>query len=262
MNFVENVNDKDLLYRHFVKDPATFAYHIGDLDNFFYKDCRWPSILDRDGNIIDTILIFTGLATPTVMIFALTRNLKNHLEQFVRIFPERFFCHFDKDFRELLRQKYNEQSLGTHLKMEYFPKGELTYDPSDEKIIRLDKSNLKQLEQLYVLSYPDNYFHERMLETSKYFGYLRDGNIIGVSGVHVYSKEYKTAVLGNIATAKEFRGKGIASLLTGKLVKELRSEGMTISLNVKADNFEAIRCYKKLGFKVSREYEEALFISK
>ena len=33
--------NKERLSEHFQKDPVLFAYHLGDLDDFYFKDCQW-----------------------------------------------------------------------------------------------------------------------------------------------------------------------------------------------------------------------------
>jgi predicted GNAT family acetyltransferase len=80
-----------------------------------------------------------------------------------------------------------------------------------------------------------------------------------VAGVHVYSKEFKVAALGNITTHKDHRGKGLASAVTGTLCRKLVDEGLSVCLSVKAENASAIACYQKLGFTTACEFEEGLF---
>ena len=98
-----------------------------------------------------------------------------------------------------------------------------------------------------------------MLETGKYFGCFDDNEIVCASGVHVHSDLYKISVLGNIATRPDHRGKGLATAVTASLLSEVRAGGNIVSLNVKDDNFAAIKCYKRLGFELHCEYEESLF---
>ncbi len=69
------------------------------------------------------------------------------------------------------------------------------------------------------------------------------------------------AALGNIATDPALRGQGLAHRATAQLCHTLLATVETIGLNVKADNAAAIACYRKLGFDVAAEYEEAMFDS-
>ena len=98
-----------------------------------------------------------------------------------------------------------------------------------------------------------------MLETGKFVGLVRDGRLVSIAGVHIYSPKYKIAVLGAIATLPEERGHGFAAVLTSHLCDQLIKEKLMICLNVKADNQPAIQSYRSLGFEKVHEYQEALF---
>lgn len=98
-----------------------------------------------------------------------------------------------------------------------------------------------------------------MLGTGKYFGYFDNDKIAGISGIHVYSKEYKVAALGNITTGIEYRGKSVCTKLTSALCSDLFKTVDLIGLNVSESNVAAIRCYEKTGFKEYAGFEECMF---
>jgi ribosomal protein S18 acetylase RimI-like enzyme len=250
--------DKKKLQHHFEKDRVLFAYHLGDLDDFHFERCQWAAAYGRSPRIDDVVLIYTGLETPTVLAFGLSERFRSLLESLLDLLPERFHCHFQEKSRDIFRSRYREKPLGMHLKMKLG-----TFAPASDidnvKVIRLDGSHEPGLRELYDVAYPDGYFDSRMLATGKYFGYLVDDRVLAVAGIHVYSDEYKVAVLGSITTHPDHRGRGLATALTSHLTAELVSEGKLVCLNVKADNLPAIHCYEKLGFETIYEYEEALF---
>jgi len=82
--------------------------------------------------------------------------------------------------------------------------------------------------------------------------------LVSVAGVHVYSPRYRVGVVGNVTTHPAYRGKGLGTAVCARLCKELLQTVDHIGLNVKADNIPAIASYKRLGFEVVGEYEEAL----
>jgi predicted GNAT family acetyltransferase len=84
---------------------------------------------------------------------------------------------------------------------------------------------------------------------------------VSVAGIHIHSKRYKLAALGNIATHPDYRGQGLAKASCAKLCQELIRTVDHIGLNVKADNASAIGCYEKLGFKHIARYEECMLES-
>jgi predicted GNAT family acetyltransferase len=98
-----------------------------------------------------------------------------------------------------------------------------------------------------------------MLHTGKYLGVFDRHRIIAVAGVHVSSDKHRVAVLGNVTTRPDYRGRGLATRLTYTLTRELVNENKMVCLNVKADNTPAITCYEQLGFVTEHQYREALF---
>src|SRR5664280_357173 len=83
-------------------------------------------------------------------------------------------------------------------------------DPNDKNIRKLSIEDLAIIKELYSVSYPQNWFDSRMLETNKYYGYFINYKLVGVSGIHVFSEEYKVAALGNIATHPDYRGQQLS----------------------------------------------------
>lgn len=251
--------DKKRLLEHFRKDPVLFAYHIGDLDDFHFEHCQWGATYGRSPRIDDVTLLYTGLDTPTLLAFGLTDKFQPLLRELIPVLPNRFHCHFQEKDRALFREHFSETDLGSHQKM-YLkdlrpPQREV---PSDS-IVRLTPDDEPALKELFEQAYPSNYFVPRMLESEKYLGYKEDDRIVAVTGIHALSREHKVAVLGNITTHPDYRGRGLAGALTSHLLEELTADGHMVCLNVQQNNAAAIRCYEKLGFVKVHEYVEALY---
>ena len=123
---------------------------------------------------------------------------------------------------------------------------------------RLTVKDINEIHNLYEISYPNNWFNERMLKTGQYFGIKQKNKLISIAGVHVYSERYRVAALGNITTHPEYRNKGFGKLVTAALCQSLVRNIDHIGLNVNVDNTGAITCYKNLGFEVVGSYEECL----
>jgi ribosomal protein S18 acetylase RimI-like enzyme len=154
-----------------------------------------------------------------------------------------------------LGKAYHLENHGEHLKMALVHR--LAVDSCDcPDTCTLGCDDVNEIVEFYPRCYPGNWFDPRMLETGQYFGVRKEGCLISVAGIHVYSPEYKVAALGNIATTPSHRNKGYARQATAKTCQSLLNNVDHIGLNVKADNNTAISCYKKLGFDVVASYTE------
>src|SRR5437868_2648858 len=79
----------------------------------------------------------------------------------------------------------------------------------------------EDLEELYSISYPGNWFDARMLETDHYFGIYDGKQLASIAGIHVYSPHYKVAVLGNVTTHPDYRKLGMGTATCAKLCQVL-----------------------------------------
>jgi ribosomal protein S18 acetylase RimI-like enzyme len=253
----ETKNKKDL-YKHFSKDVYLFAYHIGDLDDFFFPDCTWFGLYN--GNILEeVILMYSGLSVPTLLVFGALEKIPVLIQGIIPRLPNRFYCHFQKEYGTYFREQYRIKSLGTHLKMKYVGSlSKLVMSETSNPILFKEEDKDKIIE-FYKEAYPNGYFEPYMLRTGKYYGIKINDEIKSVAGVHVYSEKNRIAVLGNIATHHNIRGKGLAKNCIIKLLKSFNGKIDYIGLNVKEDNYPALKLYRKLGFEVHSSYEEGFF---
>lgn len=252
---VNTIRDKTVILNFLSENPGLYLYLIGDLDDFFWPNTKWFAVTQND-SIKSIALLYSG-ETPTFLLFHegdavyssfLIKSIKNEL-------PETFNVHLSPGLINIFGGENILKNYGHNLRMV------LTKIPgpvSDNHIRRLGLSDLEEMRSFYSISYQGNWFDSRMVETGKYFGYFIGNSLVGVSGIHVYSREYRVAALGNIATHPDFRGKKIACKLTVALCEDLRNDTDTIGLNVNSGNIPAIRCYENAGFEIYSSYDECL----
>jgi len=253
---VQVLHNKSTIENFLLKSPGIHAYCIGDLDDFFWSQTCWYALVDN-GQIQSIALLYVGTETPTLLIFYDdSPTFSNELLIRIKtILPSKFYAHLGMGLIDVFGMQNAIEYYGVHYKM-VLDKNPLGIN--DSNIRKLTIMDLPKLLDFYSISYPNNWFDEKMLKTNMYYGYFNADKMIGVAGVHVYSREYKIAALGNIATHPDYRGQKIGYKLTSKLCEDLIETVDTIGLNVSSKNDFAIKCYKGIGFEIIGEYEEFL----
>ena len=76
-----------------------------------------------------------------------------------------------------------------------------------------------------------------------------------VGKINTSLSSFSRSQIGGVYVRPEFRGRGIASIMTYVFAEKLISKGLGISLFVKKRNIPAKAVYKKLGFKILGDYQ-------
>lgn len=248
---------KDEIEKFLRQNTFLHLYEIGDLDDFFWQYTTWYA-LKMQNQIQQLVLLYTGTPyLPTLV--GLTDEpanvMRELLDEILPFLPKRFYTHLSSNLVTTFTEDYHIRSQGTYYKMALTNR--LCLEAVDtSNVIPLSVADWSQLRTLYGMSYPENWFDPRMLETGCYYGIRHGTDLVSVAGIHVYSQKYKVAALGNITTHPQFRGRGLATVVCAKLCQELLYKLDHIGLNVKSDNISAIACYQNLGFEQVATYNE------
>lgn len=254
------LHDKGTLEQFLRRNTWLHLYELGDLDDFFWQYTTWYALKDAE-EIQELVLLYTGLEILTLL--GITENLatmRDLLHSIMPLLPRRFYAHLSGDLAAVFAHDYHVKSHGLHkiYKMALLDTSRL--DMVDTSgVVPLTIVDVNDLQTLYRISYPENWFDPRMLETGHYYGIRRDARLVSVAGVHVYSPQYKIGVLGNVTTHPDYRGQRLGTVVCAKLCRALLETVAHVGLNVRADNASAIACYKRLGFEIIGEYDEGLF---
>lgn len=254
------LRNKNVIEAFLRKNVCLHIYSIGDLDDFFWQDTQWYA-LKEDDEIQALALIYTGQRIPTLQALSVQADpMRKLLRSISHILPGRFHAHLSPGVEEVFKGRYEMESCEQHYKMLLNSK-RLPDSIDCSQVIRMTEDDLGQMLQLYEEAYPGNWFDPRMLQTRQYFGMKIDNKLVSVAGIHVYSKTYGVAALGNITTHPDFRGRDIAQTVTVRLCQSLLENVDHIGLNVKADNTAAIALYEKLGFEITALYYECMIFT-
>jgi ribosomal protein S18 acetylase RimI-like enzyme len=156
--------------------------------------------------------------------------------------------------RDVLEARYRASSWDRMVRMA-LPSPPGPAAPSDARLLSLP--DLPALASLLARREGFAPFTAEMLRHGVYAGVRAGGELVAVAGTHVVAAERGVAALGNVFTAPEARGRGLARAATAAVIEELVARGCDrVVLNVAADNEAALRLYRRLGFVTACEFWE------
>jgi ribosomal protein S18 acetylase RimI-like enzyme len=236
-------------------DSELHVYSLGDLDKSFWPHTTWYG-WETNGQLEELVLVYTGQVLPTVLAISRQREtMRKSLGEIAPLLPALFYAHLSPGVDEAFHGSHAIESHGPHYKMALRDVSHV-WDVDCSGAVELTRRDSDDLTRLYEQSYPGNWFNARMLATGQYYGLRANGRLVSAAGVHVYSKQYRVAAIGNIVTHPAYRCRGYARQVTARLCQSLLPTVEHIGLNVKADNDAAIACYQGLGFENVAPYGE------
>jgi GNAT superfamily N-acetyltransferase len=232
--------DPALLRTVFARHPAASLYLWSDLVEPFFSQCRWFVTGEA------ALLWFGGLSAPSLQTTGEAGDAAVLLDQLHAVLPREAWikappeheAHFARHFALTRRSE-----LTVMLREAPLP-------PVPGPVRRLAPGEpLAPLFELYS-SYPGHFFEAASLEGNIYYVAEQDGRPVSIAGTHTAAPAEGVAVLGNIVTAPEFRGRGLARRCIAAAARELESLGCRLTgLHVDSTNDAALSCYRGLGFR-------------
>jgi predicted GNAT family acetyltransferase len=259
---VVELRDRDVIARFCRRRPAVHAYELGDLDDFFWPHTRWLG-WEGDGRLEQLALVYDEPDPPVLLALAEEpeRAMADLLETIATELPASVYAHLSPGLVDALAPALTPAGAPIpHRKLALADPDRLDQHDTLQAVL-LSSADVGEVERFYARAYPGTWFQARMLDTGRYVGIRRGGQLACVAGVHVWSPTWGVAALGNVATLPALRGAGLATAACARLCLVLLDDGIdVISLNVRADNDAAIRSYEKLGFAHAADYVEVMLI--
>lgn len=235
------------------RDPVAAAYQIADLDSEYSRFCRWFGAGPEGGELDAVVLLYTALSMPVVLTYGTQRGVEAIFDTFHTDVPGRMLIHMQPDHLDGVHAHFHCEDLRPMLRMG-MRREDFKRAHSSVEVQALRVRDIGEIIDLYRF-YPDNFFEPAQIESGHYYGVRRDGRLVSVAGIHVFSPEAKVACLGNIVTHPDYRGQGLSSACTCHLCGQLIDEGAEVfALNVARHNRSAVRVYRKLGFEGHTTY--------
>lgn len=256
--YAVETNDRALLRSVLASSPVRAAYMLGDLDPNYVRYTRWFVASDEpDGPIGAVAMLYSGLRIPVVLTYGEARLLRPALSRVLELMPGPAYLQIQQGHDAAVAQLYDVSPLRPLVRMGLTRNTYVRPGTADVDVMRLGHGDTAALMQLYQY-YPDAFFEPYQLEGGHYFGVREGDRLLAVAGVHVVSEEFQVAVIGNVVTHPEARGRGLARTCVARQLDELLELVPLVALNVPDDNDSAHRTFGALGFTADCSFLEGL----
>lgn len=126
---------------------------------------------------------------------------------------------------------------------------------SDE-IASLNEADADEMLALATLTEPGPFRRDTRL-MGRFVGVKRGGRLAAMAGERMHPPGY--VELSGVCTHPDFRGEGLATRLSAHVTRAILASGETPFLHAWQDNTGAIALYEKLGYRIRRELNVAVF---
>jgi ribosomal protein S18 acetylase RimI-like enzyme len=254
---IRRLTDKEEILSYLITDRGYAAYAIGDLEPELFQHTKWMGAEEND-KLQSLALLFKGLDPPALLLMGESAGLKGILTELEC--PQQVYLTCRERHLKTVRLVFDVE-MPT-------PMWRLTATQRDfrptraPEVISLTTHHVQQLERLYAEG-GSGAFSPTQLANGVFFGVSDRGQIIAAAGTHLVSPNYGLAAVGNVYTARSYRGRGYGTATTSAVVAELFRRGLDcVFLNVAQANAAAIEIYERLGFTKHCPFLEMLALRK
>ena len=245
------ITDRAML-RNFLEGDRLFAaYALCDLEDREFVKTRWGAAWEGD-DLTAVVLEYAGLSPQPLFVMGdndgidrVIRDLIRPRAAYVAALPEQL------------------PPVAGHYRVEPGPPmvrmwvDRAHFRPHPGEVARLLPVEIGELNRLYQLGFA-SWLPASAIHHGVYYGIRVGGRLVAAAGTHVISPLGRLAVVGNVLTHAQYRGRGFATASTGAVTAELLRYCDQVVLNVRSDNPPALQAYRRLGYQEHVRFEERL----
>jgi ribosomal protein S18 acetylase RimI-like enzyme len=243
--------DRALLRGFLERDRLFAAYALCDLEDKEFARTRW-SVAHAGAAVIAVGLEYAGLTPQPLFLMGRPDGIEAILRDVLR--PRTAYIACLPDALPAVESIYRLDSGPPMVRM-WVDRARFRPYPAD--VHRLLPVEIGELNRLYQLGFA-SWLPASAISEGVYYGARVGGRLIAAAGTHVISPKARLAVVGNVLTHADHRGRGHATAVTGAVTAELLRTCDQVVLNVRADNPPALQAYRKLGYAEHVRFEERL----
>lgn len=243
--------DRALLHAFLGGDRLFAAYAICDLEEREFGRTRWGVAYDGD-QLVAVGLEYTGPTPQPVFVMGRADGIAAILRDVIR--PRAAYIAAATPMLPAVEAYYRVDPGPQMVRMWVDRARFRPYPATTQRLLPVEIGELNKLYQLGFASW----LPSSAIADGVYYGMRVNGRLVAAAGTHVVSPSARLAVVGNVLTHVDYRGRGFATAVTGAVTAELLRTCDQVVLNVRADNPPAISAYRRLGYAEHTRFEERL----
>jgi ribosomal protein S18 acetylase RimI-like enzyme len=243
--------DRELLRGFLERDRLFAAYAICDLEAREFARTRW-AVANAGEDVVSLVLEYNGPTPQPLFAMGRSDGIRTILRDLVR--PRAAYVALRPDVMPAIEAHYRVDPGPPMVRMWVDRTHFRPYPATVARILPVDIGDLNRLYQLGFASW----LPSSSLSEGVYYGVRVNGTLVAAAGTHVVSPTARLAVVGNVFTHIDYRGRGFATAVTGAVTAELLRTCDQVVLNVRSDNPPALNAYRRLGFAEHVRFEERL----
>ena len=243
--------DRALLRSFLEQDRLYAAYAICDLEEREFSRTRWGLAWDGEAPVA-LVLEYNGPTPQPLFVMGRLDGIGAVLRDLIR--PRVAFLAAPPAVLPAVAATYRVDPGPSMVRMWVDRERFRPYPATVQRLLPVEIGDLNRLYQLGFASW----LPASTISEGVYYGLRVNGQLVAAAGTHVISRTARLAVVGNVLTHIDFRGRGFATAVTGAVTAELLRSCDQVVLNVRADNPPALNAYRRLGYAEHVRFEERL----
>ena len=248
----ETTEDAELIRSFLEHDRIFAAYALADLEDRVTGRARW-GIARAGDEVVSLVLEFGGPSPQPLFITGRDDGIEAILRDVIR--PAIAYVACLPANQTAVERRYRLEP-GPQMVRMWVDKATFhgVFDPGVERLVPTDAG---ELNRLYRLGF-GSWLPPQAIADGIYYGIRVNGRLVAAAGTHVIGRRARIAVVGNVLTQPEFRGRGYAQATTAAVTTRLLEFCDHVVLNVRSDNPPALNAYRRLGYAEHVRFEERL----
>ena len=248
----EATTDRELIRSFLERDRLFAAYPLADLEDRDAGRAKW-GIARAGDEVVSLVLEYGGPAPQPLFIVGREDGIEAILRDVIR--PSIAYVACLSASQSAVERRYRLEP-GPQMVRMWVDKDSfhVAHDPGVERLVPTDAG---ELNRLYRLGF-GSWLPPSAIAEGVYYGIRVNGRLVAAAGTHVIGRRARIAVVGNVLTQPEFRGRGYAQATTSAVTAHLLEFCNHVVLNVRSDNPPALNAYRRLGYAEHVRFEERL----